>query len=399
METAISGRLPLNLSSFVGREHEIAQVAPLIVANRLVTLTGSGGAGKTRLAFEVAARLRSEFSEGIRVVELASLSDPGLVLSAVGRSAGFFDPRGQITLERLAGYLEDRDLLLILDNCEHLAAACAEFAQSLLRACCLDLRILCTSREPLGIPGEITWRVPPLAIPPSLAHIDSFDAVRLFIERAQAALPDFALTVQNATAVAEICRRLDGIPLAIELAAARVRLLTVEQIAQRLGDALGLLRRSRGATLRHRTMRAAIDWSYGSLDEPDARVLRRLSVFSGGATLAALECVCADIEPDSCEIVDSVARLVDKSLVIPRLGAGEMRYHMLEVIRQFAIDRLEERGEAELARERHLVYYLALAERIRPELRTPVMLQRLDLLSFEHDDLGAALRYCAQGGG
>ena len=362
MEGSSAGGLPFELSRFVGREREKSEVAPLVVANRLVTLTGPGGAGKTRLAFEVAARLAPEFAEGVRVVELASLAEPALVMDAVAQSLGLLDRSGRIALDRLAAYLEERELLLILDNCEHLIDACARFAEVLLRRCCLDLRILATSREPLGIAGEVVWRVPPLATPPpataDLAQLSNYDAVHLFVERAGAASPAFALTGENAATVVEICRRLDGMPLAIELAAAQMRILTPQQIVARLGAALDLLGGGHGSVPRHRAMRAAIDWSYRLLDEPTAAALRRFSVFQGGWELDAA----SEINGVSAfGALELLGPLIDKSLVMAEPDSGEMRYRMLETIRQYAAERLEESGEAEAVREWHLAYYLHIA--------------------------------------
>jgi predicted ATPase/DNA-binding CsgD family transcriptional regulator len=382
--------LPLDLSSFVGREREIAQITPLIVAHRLVTLTGAGGSGKTRLGLEIAARLAAEFADGVRLVELAPLTDASLLVEAVAHALGLSDPVTQITVERLAHYLEQRELLLILDNCEHLISACAEFAHSLLRRCCLDLRVLATSREPLGVVGEVVWRVPPLSLPGSTEEIGASDAVRLFVERAHAVSPGFALNDQNASTVADICRRLDGMPLAIELAAASLRILTPQQIVARLGGALDLLRGNRGVIPRHRTMRAAIEWSYRLLDAPAASALRHLSVFHGGCALDAAAAVCA---LPVFEALDLLTELVDKSLVIAEPVAGEMRYRLLEVIRQYAGEQLEESGEADEARRRHLAHYLALSGAATPALRSPQLLETLDWLDREQDNFRAAMSY------
>lgn len=394
MEESRAGGLPLELSAFIGREREIAEIGPLIVAHRLVTLTGPGGAGKTRLAFEVAARLAPEFGEGVRVVELDALNNPALLVDAVAGSLGLFDRSGPVTLDRLAAYLEEREFLLILDNCEHLLDACAEFAQTLLRRCCADLRILATSREPLDIAGEVVWRVPPLATPPPAvddpAQIDHFDAVRLFVQRATNILPAFTLTSENAAAVADICRRLDGMPLAIELAAARVTVFTPQQIAARLGAALDLLGGGRGAIPRHRTMRAAIDWSYRLLEEPAAAALRRFAVFRGSWELEAASKI---NDVSVVEMLPVLTQLIDKSLIVAEPESGEMRYRALETIRQYAEERLEESGEAEKIRDRHLAYYRSLAERATQALRSPRLLGMLRTLDRDGDNLRAALNY------
>ncbi len=245
--------LPLALTSLVGRERELAQLEPLVLTSRLVTLTGSGGAGKTRLALELARRVLPEFEDGTWVVELAPLTDEALVPAVVAEALGIVDRTGSL-IDTLVAFLEGRDLLLVLDNCEHLVAACAQLVEQLLHRCCLDLRIVATSREPLGVPGEVAWRVPSLSLPPvespaadvsaaaDMADVAQSEAVRLFVERAQAAAPGFALQPGNAQPIAQICRHLDGMPLAIELAAARVGVLTAEQMAGRLADSLGLLR-------------------------------------------------------------------------------------------------------------------------------------------------------------
>jgi predicted ATPase/DNA-binding CsgD family transcriptional regulator len=390
--------LPLRLSSFVGREHEIAQIEPLVLTSRLVTLTGSGGAGKTRLALEVARHLVNEFADGVCLVELAPLSDPTLVPQAVAEALGVVEQPGRPFIDRLLEYLESRELLLILDNCEHLVAACAELLELLLSRCCLDLRILATSREPIGIPGEIAWRVPSLSLPPPQSpsadaqSLGEFEAVRLFVERAQAAVPGFVLIERNAAAIAQICRRLDGMPLAIELAAARVKVLTVEQIAERLDDRFNLLRTSiRTAPIRHQTLRATIDWSYALLSEAERAVLRRLSVFAGGCALEAAEAVCVDTFVSPSSILDLLSRLADKSLVVAETQADETRYHLLDTIRQYAGERLREANEEARFSDQHFAYYLRLAEQAEPELRRANQIAWLVQLESEHDNLREAL--------
>lgn len=316
-------RLPLPLTSFIGREREIATVRGLLEQTRLLTLTGAGGSGKSRLALEVVRQVASEFPHGVGWVELAALSNPDLVPQQVAAALGLREEGGRSRIEALLEWLRDRSLLLVLDNCEHLVDACATLADTLLRGC-PGLKVLATSREALAVAGERAWLVPPLSLPAaepaSARERAEAEAVQLFVERAQAVLPTFELTDANAAAVAEICRRLDGIPLALELAAARVKVLSPEQIRDRLGDAFRLLTSGgRTALPRHRTLRAAIDWSYDLLEEPKQLLLQRLSVFSGGFTIEAAEAVCAGGPIESWEVLDLLAQLVDRSLVVMRL--------------------------------------------------------------------------------
>jgi non-specific serine/threonine protein kinase len=300
-------------------------------------------------------------------------------------------------MDTVADYLRARRVLLVLDNAEHLVEACAQLAETLLRSC-PDLQILATSREALGIGGETAWRVPSLALPdarrePGLKGLTQFEAARLFIGRAEAALPSFAVTNENAPAVAEICRRLDGIPLAIELAAARVKALTVEQIQARLDDRFRLLTGgSRTALPRHRTLRAMIDWGYDLLAEPERKLLRRLAVFAGGWTFEAAEAICAGEGVGACDVLDLLPRLVDKSLVLAEERGKAVRYHMLETIRQYAREKLAESGEAEGVQSRHLDFFLELAKAAGPELEGARQGAWLERLEAEHDNLRAALR-------
>ncbi len=396
--------LPFQLSSFVGRADELAHIEPLVLRHRLVTLTGAGGVGKSRLAFEVASRLASEFPDGIWPVEFASLADPALIPRTVAHVLGVPEQADEPLLQKLTEHLGAHELLLILDNCEHLLSGCAALVETLLLRGSFDLRLLVTSRQPLGVPGEVVWRVPPLAVPEDgTGHaprihppdIAGCDAVQLFVQRAQAALPDFALAEDNAGTVAEICRRLDGLPLALELAAARSKVLTPEQIAERLKAGLSLLKDGAPAGRhRHHTMMAAIDWSYRLLAERERCVLRRLSVFQGGWTLEAAAAVCESTPEPADEIIDLLSCLVDKSLVVAQPAGREMRFRLLETIRVYAAERLHEAGEDELARRLHLAYYLALAEQAALQLRRADHLAWLARLDAEHDNLRAALR-CA----
>jgi non-specific serine/threonine protein kinase len=336
-------------------------------------------------------------------VELAPLSDPTLAPQAVAAALGVREAPGRAIIDSLTDYLGTKALLLLLDNCEHLVEAAAQLAEKLLRAC-PGLRVLATSREPLNMGGETTWRVPSLALPefqppPALERLTQYEAVRLFVARSAAVLPGFAVTSENAAAVAEVCHRLDGIPLAIELAAARVRAFSVEQIRVRLDDRFRLLTGgSRTALLRQQTLRAAVDWSYDLLSEEERVLLNRLSVFAGGWTLEAAETVGAEEAAQGAAVLDLLPPLVDKSLVLAEEEGGTERFWMLETIRQYAAEKLGESGEAERARDRHLAYYLELAEAADPKLRGPAQLVWLERLEREHDNLRAALAWSLAGG-
>jgi predicted ATPase/class 3 adenylate cyclase len=335
---AFAHNLPAQLTRFVGREQEIAAVNDLLAHARLLTLTGVGGTGKTRLALQVAADLLEEYPDGVWLVELAPLADPTLVPQTVASALGVREePRRPLTAT-LTDHLRPKSLLLVLDNCEHLLTASAQLADALLRAC-PKLRILASSREGLGVLGEQTYRVPSLSLPdhkhlPPLETLQEFEAVQLFADRARLSQATFALTPANARAVAQVCERLDGIPLALELAAARVKALPVEQIVQRLEDRFRLLTGgSRTALPRQQTLRAAMDWSYDLLTEEERALLRRLSVFTGGFTLAAAEAVCAENGIEEGDVLDLLTRLVEKSLAVYEAELGEGRYRLLETVR------------------------------------------------------------------
>jgi len=402
--TVTNNNLPRQLTSFVGRDQEIAAIERLLARTRLLTLTGSGGCGKTRLALEVGARVVEQFSDGVWWVELAPLSDPTLVPQAVATALEIPEQPRQPLIETLGQHLRSASLLLLLDNCEHLLSGCAGLAETLLHAC-PGLRILATSREALGIMGETSWRVPSLSFPalheaPTAGHLTQYEAARLFCERAMATAPAFAVTEANAPVIAQICRRLDGIPLAIELAAVRVKVLTVEQIADRLHDRFRLLiGGSRTALPRHQTLRATMDWSYGLLSDDERAVLRRFSVFAGGCTLAAAETVCAGSGLDAADILDLLTRLVDKSLVVVDTQGGEARYWLLETVRQHSRGKLQEAGETDDAQRRHLNWFLELAERADAKLRGPEQEPWLERLAAEHDNLRAALEGSGGGAG
>jgi predicted ATPase/DNA-binding SARP family transcriptional activator len=388
--------LPVQLSSFVGREREMREIERLLASSRALTLTGPGGAGKTRLAIEAAASQISAYQDGVWLVELAALSEPALVVQAI---ADVFDVREQEAVslvELVIRHVDDRRLLLLLDNCEHLVEACASTAQALLTGC-PNLRIIATSRQSLRIPGEVVFRVPSLPVPDPDAVMDPgelapIDSVRLFVERAQAIVPTFSLTARNAAAVARLCHHLDGLPLAIELAASRVAVLPVTAIADRLDDRFRLLvGGSRTALSRQQTLKATLDWSYNLLTEPQRRVLRALSVFVGGAPLQAVEIVCSGAGLGSSEVLYLLGDLVDQSLVTLDDSDGEPRYRLLETVREYGREQLIERGEREATEAAHGTWALALAEQAEAALPGPEWQASLARLELDHDNLRAAL--------
>lgn len=407
--------LPASLTSFIGRERELAEIQARLAdpASRLLTLTGAGGSGKTRLALRAAGDSFAAFPDGVWFVDLAPVTGPENLTPALLSALGLLDDPQRTPLTMVASFLKHRSALLIIDNCEHLVVACAEIAQSLLQSC-PRLRLLTTSREVLGVAGELVFHVPTLPTPdparlPGLNDLAQFEAIRLFVERARTAFAGFGLTPANAQAVAEVCWQLDGIPLALELAAARVHTLRVEQIAARLA-AYGRFRLltggSRAAQPRQQTLLAAIEWSHALLSEPERVLFRRLSIFAGGWTLEAAEQVAgdgsqrsevgrqkpSDFRLPTSDVLDPLTQLVNKSLVYAeRQPGGEARYRTLETIRQYAREQLWAAGEGDTTQQRHLAYYVALAERAGPELRGPEQVQWLDLLEAEHDNIRAAL--------
>jgi non-specific serine/threonine protein kinase len=403
-DRSVRNNLPAPLTSFIGRERELAEVQARLADSRLLTLTGVGGCGKTRLALAAARSVLDRYPDGVWLVELGPLADPALVAHSVATVVGVRETAGQSTANALAARLRDRRLLLLLDNCEHLLDICARLVDALLRAC-PDLHVLATSREALGITGEIAWRVPSLAVPdlehlPPLRELHHNPAVRLFAERALAVQPSFAITERNAAAVAQVCARLDGIPLALELAAARVAALTAEQLAARLDQRFRLLTGgSRAALPRQQTLRATLDWSHDLLSGPERRVLSRLSVFAGGWTVEAAEAVCAGDGIASEDVLDLLVRLVSKSLVLADESAeGAVRYRLLETVRQYARERLVAANEAESVHLRHAMYFLEFVEALNPqELLAAASLWTdrglLDQLERELDNLRAALRW------
>jgi predicted ATPase/class 3 adenylate cyclase len=403
--------LPQQVTSFVGREREAVELASLCRRARLVTVVGMGGLGKTRLSVQVAANIIDDFPDGVWLVELAAIADPRRVPQAVASVLGVSEVAGQPLIDALCAHVRQRRLLIVLDNCEHLIEASAQLARQLLQAGA-GPKILATSREPLRIAGETTYALPPLALsgdvpaPASTMRSDaarSFiaqaeaasDAVRLFIERAQAVQPEFVVTAANAGAVTTICRRLDGIPLALELAAARVRALPVDAIAARLDDRFRLLTGGDRTSLpRQRTLRALIDWSHELLTADEAALFRRLAVFAGGFTLEAAEAVGIGADVDASDVLDTLTHLVEKSLV-EREPAQE-RYRLLETVRQYAHERLDVAGETAEARTRHLAFFAGFAQQARPELVGAHQSEWLARLDVERDNLLAACAWSCE---
>lgn len=396
--------LPLSLTSFIGREQEIVRLRDLLVATRLLTLTGPGGVGKSRLGLQVAADLLDEFKHGVWLVELASLSNPQLLTQQVVSTLGLRANTTSSNLAILRKFLGNKNVLLALDNCEHLVAACAELAEQLLQDC-PRLSILATSREAFGIHGETVWPVSPLSLPdlhppPTLESLSESEAGQLFIARVRTVQPEFRVTKPTARAIARVCHQLDGIPLAIELAATRVKVLSVPQIAARLDDRFSfLIGGSRTALPRHQTLQAAIDWSYNLLTEPEQHLFRCLAVFAGGFTLEAAEQVVgSELSQDAGSpdtVLDLLSNLVDKSLIVVRQGQ-EARYRMLGTIRQYARGKLLAWGEMDQIRSHHLAYYLQLAEAAALKLRGEDQLTWINRLDYEQDNFRAALDWALE---
>jgi predicted ATPase/DNA-binding XRE family transcriptional regulator len=396
--------LPVPVTSFIGREQELWEIAGRLAHSRLLTLTGIGGCGKTRLALEVARAVLEHYPDGAWLVELAPIADPNLVPQLVATAVGVREGPGQTMTSALTIALRERRTLLVIDNCEHLLEACARLVDDLIRSCA-HVRVLATSREALGLTGEVAWRVPSLSIPAAnqqltLTELAANPAVQLIVERAAAVRPRFGLTERNASAIVQICRRLDGIPLALELAAARVQALAPDQIAARLDQRFRLLTGgSRAALPRQQTLRATLDWSYDLLSEPERLLLNRLAVFAGGWSLEAAEAVCSDehIPPD--DVLDLLAQLVSKSLVLADEEADSTeRYRLLETVRQYARERLLAAGEAEAVHQRHAAYFLGFGDSLEPQRLYPTgtafpTAEQLRSLEREHDNLRAALRW------
>lgn len=398
--------LPHQLTKFIGRNSEIAEIEGLLTSNRLVTLTGAGGCGKTRLALMVAENLTGDFKDGVWLVKLDGLADASLVPQAVASVFGVRESPGWSLIDILSENIKPRNVLMVLDNCEQVVVACAQLTETLLQKC-PRLKFLCTSREALGIAGEIVWAVPPLSLSEEGSDENLLpryedqglsgqsEAVQLFVDRAASMMPGFILTNENAAPIAEICRRLDGIPLAIELAAARVRALSLRQIAQRLDDRFHLLvGGSRTAEPRQQTLAATLDWSYALLSEPERKVFQRLSSFSGGCTLEAAEAICAGGGVQPGEVLGLLSQLVEKSLVVvDRPTDEDTRYRLLETIRQYSGEKSAESGEADETRDRHLDYFVEWTEMAQPHLTGPDQFVWINRMEAEHDNIRAALEW------
>ena len=394
--------LPRRLSSFIGREKELQATTSLLDQHPLVMLTGVGGIGKTDLSLQVGEQMLDRFTDGVWLVELAPLADPDRVPQAVLSALGMRPDPTRPTTEVLVDVLANKQCLLILDNCEHVIYAAAELVEALLQRC-PNIKILASSREALGASGEMIYQLPSMIMPLPSQSIafeewELFDALRLFAERGTAVLPRFQVTPSNFRSVVQICQRLDGIPLAIELAAARLKILTSGQILERLDDRFRLLTGGRRTALpRQRTLLALIDWSWDLLTDKEKRLLQRLSVFAGGMSLEAVEAVCAGSDLESYEVLDMLAELVNKSLVVSQPAQGEeARYHLLETIRQYAQEQLAACGESESYRECHLSYFLHLCEQAKPELTAPNQMAWLQRLELEIDNLRHALAWAEE---
>jgi predicted ATPase/DNA-binding NarL/FixJ family response regulator len=397
--TRVTGNLPAELTSFVGRRGELAEVKRLLTGSHLVTLTGPGGVGKTRLALRAAVGLRRAFRDGVWLVRLDQLREEALVAQAVAEALGLQDRAGYAPEAALAEYLAGRQLLLVLDNCEHLVDATAKLADLLLRAAA-GLRVLATSREALTLDGETVLLVPPLAAPEAgqpltAAGLGMFPAVRLFAERAAQVVPGFAVTEANAAVVAGICRRLEGLPLAIELAAAQTRVLSVEQIDARLGDRLGLLTRGgRARPARQQTLRASIEWSWELCGPAERLLWARCSVFAGGFELDAAEGICADHRLAAGDVLELLAQLAGKSVLAVGHGEGVARYRLPEPLREYGQERLQESGEDTVLRRRHRDCHEQLARQTDTEWLSPQMTQWVPRLFREHANVAAAQDFC-----
>ncbi|MGI8826159.1 MAG: ATP-binding protein [Chloroflexota bacterium] len=389
--------LPAEVASFVGRERELAEIKRILRRTRLLTLTGAGGSGKTRIALRVSADMVQSFPDGVWLAQLAPVADSALVPRTVAAALGVHGIPGKSLLATLTIALASRRLLLVLDNCEHVVGTTARLVEALLHACPY-LRILTTSREPLRIPGEVMWRAPSLAVPEVGVHLSpealaQVEAVALFLDRARARQPDFTLTNDNAPAVAAICRQLAGLPLGIELAAAQMGSLAPEQIATRLDDALRLLGGGSRVLPRQETLRATLDWSYALLSEAERAVFRRLAVFAGGFDMDAAEGVCSGEGIERAGVLALLVALVEKSLVEPQVQRREARYRLLEPVRQYALACLSAEGEADEVQRRHAHFFLEMAEAAEPSLMSGERAAAMERLATDEDNLRTALAW------
>jgi predicted ATPase/class 3 adenylate cyclase len=392
--------LPVKLTSFIGRERELAETTKRLAEARLLTLIGPGGTGKTRLSIKLGDDQLALYPDGVWLIELAPLADPALIMQTIASVFGLRESPDRPLVEQVTDYLRAKSALIILDNCEHLIDACAKIAETLIQAC-ENLKILASSREALGVSGETTYRVPSLSLPAAQNSITNelmgFESVQLFVDRASAANPNFKLTNENASSVAKVCRRLDGIPLALELAAARTRVLSVEQIAERLDDRFRLLTGgSRTALPRQQTLRALIDWSYDLLNNAEKALFRRLAVFVGGWTLEAAEKVCAGNGVDEFEVLDLLTQLVDKSLVIAEEKDGNIRYYRLETIHQYAREKLFETDESVDVRNDHLDFYIDMTYLSDKKYINPRQENVFKIMISEYDNIRSALSWAAE---
>ncbi|HEX2166857.1 MAG TPA: AAA family ATPase, partial [Longimicrobiales bacterium] len=389
-----SRTIPAPLTTFIGRERALSDVAGAVRSHRLVTLTGPGGSGKTRLAIEVARSVVESFADGATWIELAAVTDPALLAQTVAAAFGIRQQQGRAG-DAVTEYLSGRGMLIVLDNCEHVIDEAAGLITDLLGAA-PRVHVLATSRERIAVPGERVWPVPPLGLPPRrVREIDALlasESVRLFLDRAAAVMPAFSIDAATAAAIAEICVRVDGIPLAIELAAARMNVLAPRQIADRLADSMSLLTTgARTLPKRQRTLRAAIDWSYHLLTEHERTLFRRLSVFAGSFTLDAAEAVCSDARLPEADVLDLLASLVDKSLVTVRDREGGAHYRMLDTVDQYATELLDADGDARLMLQRHAEHYARIVDLYGPQLRSAARPRVMPILDAEHDNIRAAL--------
>lgn len=408
--------LPVQLTRFIGRVQEIDEINRLLTEARLLTLTGPGGCGKTRLAVAIATQVKDDYVGDIAWVDLASISDESLISQAVAKALNVKEQPGRSVWETLVDFLSEKRILLIMDNCEHLIAACARLASSLLSAC-PELQMLSTSREPLAIAGENVYPVPALSLPPmemvarnylsgtitldALKALTKYEAVALYLDRAEAIVPGFNLTSENVQSIADICLRLDGMPLAIELAAAWVNVLTTQQIAERLDNRFTLLKSDQRSVVdnRHQTLRATIDWSYDLLTGPERLLLQRLSVFAGGCSLYTANFVCAHTDQEQKHLLSMISSLVKKSMVLAEtVRSSKARYSLLETIRQYGQNKLKDSGEWSTIHDRHLQCFLQLTEETEPKLNGDYQQLWLNWLENENANIQAALGWSLQNG-